>query len=171
MKEFQGGFPIQRNQCQIKRRQLNSIYSRGKIFHLLDKDYESAKDCYRQVIATASEIDWRRGMSYTYYWLAQSQIEQGELEKAQESINIGMAIAESNHHHRRLAYYKYALARLKTKQGLLQEGKQLMEESLREFKHLKIIPGFSAENVSSLLSGEDISELPPEMRSITHPPT
>jgi ATP/maltotriose-dependent transcriptional regulator MalT len=110
-------------------------------------------------------------MSYAYYWLAQSHIEQGELEKAQEAISIGMAIAESNHHHRRLAYYKYALARLKTKQGLLQEGKQLMEESLREFKHLKIIPGFSAENVSSLLSDEDISELPPEMRSITHPPT
>jgi LAS superfamily LD-carboxypeptidase LdcB len=84
---------------------------------------------------------------------------------------LTLAIAESNNHKRRLAYYKYALARLKTKQGAVQEGEQLMEASLQDFKHLKIISGYDSTSVSRLLTEDDVSRLPSDVRFIAHPPS
>lgn len=99
-----------------RRDEISHSYYRAEV-HFHCEEYAQAEDLYRQVMAQAQAIGWQRAGIYAQNWLADIAILQGRWAEAETLLQSGMAVAERNKDKRRLAFYRYSLARLEQQRG------------------------------------------------------
>jgi tetratricopeptide (TPR) repeat protein len=119
----------------VTRCQINTMRNRAKIF-LRERKFDAARIIYEQVLETTNEIGWNRLYCYAHNILANIAIEQGDWKKAQEHLDAGLPIAKLNRNNRRLAFYKFSLARLERCLGNVDLARKLADESIDEFSRL-----------------------------------
>ena len=119
----------------VTRCQINTMRNRAKIL-LRERKFDAARIIYEQVLETTNEIGWNRLYCYAHNILANIAIEQGDWKKAQEHLDAGLPIAKLNRNNRRLAFYKFSLARLERCLGNVDLARKLADESIDEFSRL-----------------------------------
>ncbi|MEY3870755.1 MAG: hypothetical protein RLZZ338_4649 [Cyanobacteriota bacterium] len=118
-----------------KRDGISCIYTEAQIYYY-QQEWEKAKEKLEEVIKQTEEIGWMRLMNYGQNWLADVAIEQGDLEKAEKLLKMGLPVAQRNKDRRRIACYQASFAQWEKKRGNLIASQEWVTLAKEGFEHL-----------------------------------
>ncbi len=107
--------------------------------HYLEGNYDQAKTLYQQVKAQAEEIGWQRRATYAQNKLADIAIKQVELDKAENLLNMGLAVAERNKDKRLTSDYQRCFAYLERARGNVEKSQEYAKKAMDGFNRLGML--------------------------------
>lgn len=110
---------LDQNKLSKNEKLLCQIYidrERAELF-LSEKKYQESKDLCEKVINQCKLIGNKRNQNYAKRLLAEIAINQGDLDTAEQLLNIGFREVNSNHDKRRIACYQFSYVQLENAKG------------------------------------------------------
>ncbi len=105
-------------------------------------DYQDSKELCEKVVLNSRAIKHDRNENYAKKIIADIAIIEGELEKAERILRLGIQEVKSCDDKRRIAYYQVSLALLEKEKGNLPQAKDWISQAMNHFKPLGMIRDF-----------------------------
>ncbi|MGK7926405.1 MAG: NB-ARC domain-containing protein [Spirulina sp.] len=123
------------------RLQIHLLYRQGRI-NLETGEVSQARKLYEQCLELAKKIDWQLGEMYTYGWLAIVEIEDGNLDAAEQLLKFVLPYSEQNNDKRSIAFCQRYYALLEQKRDNLTEARRWATVAKENFEKLKMLREF-----------------------------
>lgn len=107
--------------------------------HYLEGNYDQAKTLYQQVKVQAEKVGWQRRVNYVQNKLADIAIKQGELDKGEKLLNIGLVVAERNKDKGLSSDYQRCFAYLERARGNVEKSQEHAKKAIDGFNRLGML--------------------------------
>jgi tetratricopeptide (TPR) repeat protein len=103
------------------------------------EDYSKAKKLYQRSLTQAQAIQWQRIQVGIKNWLAEIEIKLGDLENAQQLLELGLSLATENKDKHSLTFHQRSLARLWRSRGDPTQAQNWAAQAAEGFESLKMM--------------------------------
>jgi tetratricopeptide (TPR) repeat protein len=117
---------------------IHLLYYQGEICYKTG-NYLQAKLLFERVLEQAQAIDWQRAIYMAKGWLADTAIQQGDLNRAQSLLEEGLHAATDHQDRCRAAFCQRSLARLEKERGNWATAQRWAEEAKQSFEYLGML--------------------------------
>jgi tetratricopeptide (TPR) repeat protein len=126
------------NDQERQRQEILTLYHQAQICFQQD-DYSKAKKLYQRSLTQAQALQWQRIQVGIKNWLAEIEIKLGDLENAQQLLELGLSMATQNKDKHSMTFHQRSFARLWRSRGDLAQSQGWAVQAVEGFESLKMM--------------------------------